>query len=89
MATKCVCVWYDETSEPSAPRWVVSADEIDLATGETETTATIEVLDADATEAQAIEAGKRIATQRGLPLYQFDPATDGYGRGNRHTLIAE
>lgn len=85
--TKCVCVWYDDEGTPDDPRWVVCVEEIDLATNETSITNTIQVMPAGATESEAIEAGKRHAVKRDLPLYRFQSSSDGYGLGNRHVLV--
>ena len=85
--TKCICVWYDSVGTPGDPRWIVSVDEIDSATHDTLITDTIRILPADAVEADAVEAGKRIAVERDLPLYQHEFDAGGHGLGNRHTLL--
>ncbi len=82
--TKCVCVWHDQSF--SGPReWVVSIDEIDLATESTDTTSTLSGWES---EAMARDEAKRQGRRLGLSVYLLvNAADDGYGRGNRHELI--
>lgn len=65
MATKAICVWYDETTGDEAG-WIVSRDELDSA-GRAETTSTIGVYD---DEDDALAAGRAAARKAGLPLYR-------------------
>ena len=87
MLTKMVCVWYDDTGTPDDPRWVVSVDNVDLASNETANTTTIEALPSGSDRSRALAAGRRIAAEKRLPLYEYEPNTNGYARGNRHTLV--
>ena len=79
---KCICVWLDETTDSDEPKWIVSRDEING--GETEDTNTVSVHD---TEEEATAKAKQLGRTRNLPVYLHEGAGDGYGRGNRHTLI--
>lgn len=78
-AIKCVCVWEDETDDD---KWIVSLDKINGS--DTECTETLSVHN---NKASAKNEALRQGLVRKLPVYQFESASDGYGLGNRHTLI--
>lgn len=62
--TKCVSVWLDDTSDADEPKWIVDTDTVEG--GESDTIGCYD------DEHAAIEAAKKAARKRGLPLYRVD-----------------
>lgn len=65
--TTAICVWLDSASDPTNPVWIVSLDTLELPHGNAETTRTLSTHD---TEAEAMDEARKVAVNRGMPLYR-------------------